>query len=150
MGGVRYHDRKRVCYFIDKGNSETFYTQLEQLNEWVKQEGVEQGNRPEYFEDKDPKILIILDNASYYKKQTTLAEIEEKIHNIQLYFLPAYSPDFNLVDIIWHSTKEYIAHRLFQSVEHLKELLDRLLNQGELTIKWHRKLKNKGNAIIAS
>jgi hypothetical protein len=39
MGGVRYHDRKRVCYFIDKGNSESFDAQLEQLNEWLRQDG---------------------------------------------------------------------------------------------------------------
>ena len=150
MGGVRYHDRKRVCHFIEKGNSETFYAQLEQLNEWVRQEWVEQGNRWEYFEEEGPKILIILDNASYHKKQTTLTEIEKKLPNIQLYFLPAYSPDFNLIELVWHSTKEYIAHRLFQSVEELRQLLDRLLNQEELIIKWQRKLKNKGNAVIAS
>jgi hypothetical protein len=99
MGGVRYHDRKRVCYFIEKGNSETFSVQLEKLNEWVRQEWVEQGNRPEDFEEQGPKILIILDNASYHKKQTTLAEIEQKLPNIQLYFLPTYSPDFNLIEL---------------------------------------------------
>ena len=95
MGGVRYHDRKRVCYFIDKGNSESFYAQLEQLKEWVKQEWVEQGNCREEFGNKGPKILIILDNASYHKKQVTLGKIEKNLTNIQLYFLPAYSPDFN-------------------------------------------------------
>jgi len=150
MGGVRYHDRKRVCYFIDKGNSESFYAQLEQLNEWVRQEWVEQGNKREDFEEKGPKILIILDNASYHKKQTTLALIEKKLPLIQLYFLPAYSPDFNLIELVWHSAKEHIAHRLFQSVEELRQLLDRLLNQGELIIKWQRKLKNKGDAVMAS
>jgi hypothetical protein len=29
-------------------------------------------------------------------------------------------------------------------------LLDRLLNQGELIIKWQRKIKNKGNAVVAN
>jgi hypothetical protein len=42
--------------------------------------------------------------------------------------------------------KEYLAHRLFKSVDELKNLLDKLLNQGELVIKWHRKIKNKGNS----
>jgi len=31
----------------------------------------------------------------------------------------------------------------------LKQLLERLLNQGELIIKWQRKLKNKGNNHLA-
>jgi len=44
--------------------------------------------------------------------------------------------------------KEYIAHRLFKSVEELELVLNQLLNEGGLIIKWGRKLKNKGNAII--
>lgn len=67
-----------------------------------------------------------------------------------LEFLPAYSPDFNLIELVWHSCKEYIAHRLFKSVDELRNLLERLLNQGELVIKWHRKVKNKGNSYLAT
>jgi transposase len=55
---------------------------------------------------------------------------------IILEFLPAYSPDYNLIELVWHSAKEYIAHRLFKSVEELSELLHRLLNEGEMVIKW--------------
>ena len=77
-------------------------------------------------------------------------KIENNLPNIQLYFLPPYSPDYNLIELVWHSTKEYIAHRLFKSVSELQELLNKLLNQEELIIKWHRKIKNKGNAIIAT
>ena len=135
MGGVRFRDRKRVCYFIDKGNSESFYEQLKQLNNCVKKEWIEKGNLESEFATKGPNILIVLDNASYHKKQQTLEKIEEELKNIQLYFLPEYSPDFNLVELVWHSAKEYIAHRLFQSIEELQNLLDRLLNQGELIIK---------------
>ena len=147
MGGVREHDRKRQCYFIEKGNSESFYAQLEKLNEWVKTEWVAQGNSATDFLQQGPKILLVLDNASYHKKKTTLEEIEKQLPLIQLYFLPPYSPDYNLAELVWHSTKEYIAHRLFQSVQELKQLIDRLLNQDELFIKWTRNVKNKGNAV---
>ena len=150
MGGVRFRDRKRVCYFIEKGNSESFYEQLKQLNDSVKKEWIEKGNLELEFTTKGPKILIVLDNASDHKKQEILKKIEKEIPNIQLYFLPEYSPDYNLVELVWHSAKEYIAHRLFQSVEELQNLLDRLLNQGELIIKWQRKIKNKGNAVVAN
>jgi transposase len=64
--------------------------------------------------------------------------------------LPAYSPDYNLIELVWHSAKEYIAHRLFKSISDLEVLLNRLLNQGKLIIQWQRKIKNKGNIIIAS
>jgi transposase len=150
MGAVRFHDRKRICFFVEKGNSDIFYEQLKQLYEQILQEWIEQGNKAEEFTEKGTKILIVLDNASYHRKKTMLADIEENLPNIQLYFLPPYSPDYNLIELVWHSAKEYIAHRLFQSVEQLQKLLDRLLNQGELIIKWHRQVKNKGNTLIAS
>ena len=150
MGGVRYHDRKRIFFFIEKGNGDTFYEQLEQLNEFLKKEWVEAGHLEAEFPKSGPKILIILDNASYHKKQDIREKIARNLPNIQLYFLPTYSPDFNLVELVWHSAKEYIAHKLFKSVSELKELLERLLNQGELIVKLGRKVKNKGNAVIAS
>ena len=150
MGGLRYHDRHRQCYFIDQGNGNNFYAQLVKLNQFVEQEWVDQGNPAAAFHQAGPKILIVLDNASYHKKQAVVAQIEGTLPNLQLCFLPAYSPDYNLIELVWHSCKEFIAHRLFKSVEELRALLDRLLNQGELAIQWTRKLKNKGNAALAN
>ena len=137
MGGVRYHNRKRICFLVEKGNSDSFYEQLERLNEAIKQEWLLAGNLAAEFQELRPKLLIILDNPSYHKKREILAKIEKHLPNIQLEFLPAYSPDFNLVELVWHSAKEYIAHKLFKSVTELKELLERLLNQGELIIKYN-------------
>lgn len=149
MGGLRYHDRKRLCYFVDKGNADSFFEQLVKLNEFVKQEWVAQGNYSELYERIGPRVLVILDNASYHKRQDIIDKIEQALPNIQLCFLPTYSPDFNLIELVWHSCKEFIAHRLFQSVKQLKELLHRLLNDGDLVINWSRKIRNKGNRAIA-
>ena len=145
MGGIRERDRKRVCFFIKKGNADVFYEQLHQLNKFIKSEWINQGNCVVDFHEKGPKIVLILDNASYHKRQDILDKISQELPNFILEFLPAYSPDYNIIELVWYSCKEYIAHRLFQSVDDLKALLDRLLNQGELVIKWHRKIKNKGN-----
>ena len=150
MGGIREYDRKRLCFFIKKGNADTFYQQLEQLNELVKKEWVANGNEAKDFLTKGPKLLIILDNASYHKRLDIKDKINKNLPNVILEFLPAYSPDMNLIELVWHSCKEFIAHRLFQSVEELEALQDRLLNQGELVIKWQRQIKNKGNAVIAT
>lgn len=150
MGGIREHDRKRLCFFIKKGDADTFYEQLQQLNDFVKNEWVEKGNPPEDFKEKGPKIVIVLDNASYHKRIDIQQKIPKELPNIILEFLPAYSPDMNIIELVWHSCKEYIAHRLFQSVDELESLLKRLLNEGELIIKWQRKIKNKGNALIAA
>ena len=149
MGGLRSHDRKRLCNFIDKGNAENFFEQLEQLNEFVKQEWMEQGNQAELYEKIGPRVLVILDNASYHKRQDIFDKIEQALPNIQLCFLPTYSPDFNLIELVWHSCKEFIAHRLFQSVNQIEELLNSLLNDGDLVINWNRRVRNKGNRVVA-
>ena len=147
MGGLRYHEKKRINFVIKKGNADVFYEQLKLLNDFLLQEWIEQGNKSESFQDCSAKIVIILDNASFHKRKDILEKIEAEMPNIILEFLPAYSPDYNLIELVWHSAKEYIAHKLFESVEQLECLLNKLLNEGGLIIKWERKIKNKGNAI---
>jgi transposase len=147
MGGLRYHDKKRINFVIKKGNADIFYEQIKQLNDWLLKEWVQQGNKIDDFKKSSAKIVIILDNASFHKRKDILAKIEAERPNLILEFLPPYSPDYNLIELVWHSAKEYIAHRLFESVEQLEELLNKLLNEGGLVIKWERKIKNKGNAV---
>ena len=149
MGGLRYHDKKRLNFVIKKGDSDTFYEQINALNDSIVQEWIELGNQAESFAESGIKIVIILDHASFHKKKDILSKILTEMPYIILEFLPAYSPDYNLIELVWHSAKEYIAHRLFKSVEELSKLLQRLLNEGEMVIKWDRKIKNKGNAILS-
>jgi transposase len=150
MGGLRYSDKKRMCFVIKKGDSETFYEQLKKLREQIKKEWIEKGNKEEEFEEKGPKIIIILDNASFHKKKEIVAKIEKNLANIILEYLPAYSPDYNLIELVWHSAKEYIAHRDFESREELENTVKKLLNENGLDINWSKKFKNKGNLINAS
>jgi hypothetical protein len=97
--------------FLDKGNADNFYKVLkifyqELINEWV-----EAGNQAKDFAEKGAKIVIILDNARFHKKAEYLEKIEAEMPNLHLEFLPEYSPDYNLIELVWHSTKEYIANR---------------------------------------
>ena len=91
--------------------------------------------------------MIILDIASFHKKKEILTEIDKNLPNIILELLPAYSPDYNLIELVWHSAKEYIAHRHFENIEELKNLVNNLLNEGGLIINWSKKFKNKGDLI---
>lgn len=148
MGGLRYSDKKRFVEFLDKGNANNFYKVLKIFYQELIHEWVEAGNQAKDFEKKGARIVIILDNASFHKKAEYLEKIAAEMPNLKLEYLPEYSPDYNLIELVWHSAKEYVANRLFKSIEELEYLLHQLLNEGELVIKWGRKLKNKGDAII--
>lgn len=149
MGALRLSDKKRRVDFVRSGNGENFYKVLKSFYEEVQQEWEEQGNNRNDFETSGPKIIIVLDNASFHKNKDFMEKIALEMPNIVLEFLPPYSPDYNLIELVWHSAKEYIANCLFESIEHLEALLHQLLNEGELQIKWGRKIKNKGNSIYA-
>jgi transposase len=51
-------------------------------------------------------IVLILDNARYQKAY----EVQEyaKMKNIQLEYLPAYSPNLNLIERFWKFTKKVL------------------------------------------
>jgi hypothetical protein len=76
LRGVRYHDKKRLCYFIKKGESKIFYKQIINLYKSVRTEWVEQGNIESAFAELGVTILTILNNASYHKKKEILQKIE--------------------------------------------------------------------------
>jgi transposase len=43
--------------------------------------------------------------------------------NLILEYLPAYSPDLSLIELVWHSAKEFIAHRLFIVISNKSDTL---------------------------
>lgn len=145
MGGRRYSDNKRFVQFLDKGNSDNFYKLIRLLNfkfmNWLKQVIKHQTLLRKEQKQLSSLILpvfIIKKSNSKKLKQKCLIFIENSSPNI--------ASDYNLIEWVWHSTKEYIVNRLFKSIEDLEYLLHRLLNEGELIIKWERKITNKGNA----
>ncbi len=139
MGGLRYSDKKKFIEFLEKGNADNFYNVLKSFYQELIHEWVEAGNQAKAFAEKGAKIVIILDNASFHKKEEYIEKIEAEMPNLHLEFLPEYSPDYNLIELVWHSAKEYVANRLFKSIEELEYLLHQLLNEEELVIKWGEK-----------
>ena len=119
MGGVRYSDKKRWVDFIPSGNSANFYAVLKNFYGDLREEWILQGNLAEDFEEKGCKFVMILDNASFHKKAEILQKIAAEMPNLIIEFLPKYSPDYNLAELVWHSAKEYVANRLFESIRPL-------------------------------
>lgn len=72
----------------------------------------------------EKKHIIIFDNASYHRCQGN--EEFPLPENIQLLFIPPYSPDFNLIENLWKVLKEdFFNNKLFKS---LKEFKDHVCN----------------------
>lgn len=117
MGGLRYSEQKKIIEFLEKGNADNFYNVLRIFYQELIYEWVEAGNQAENFAEKGAKIVIILDNASFHNKEEYINKIETEMPNIKWEFLPEYSPDYNLIELVWHSAKEYVANRLFESIE---------------------------------
>ena len=58
-----------------------FYEEL--ISEWVSA-----GNQASKFAGKGAKIVIVIDNASFHKKEEYLKKIETEMPNLHLEFLP--------------------------------------------------------------
>lgn len=66
-----------------------------------------------YF--KNRKLIIIMDNAGWHKSKSL--KIPE---NIEIIFLPPYSPELNPIERLWkHIKKTSIHNILFQQIDEL-------------------------------
>lgn len=70
---------------------------------------------------KKEKVLnIILDNYPTHK--AVLVKKVAEILNINLIYIPEYSPDLNPIEDVWRVIKDYISRKYLKDVEHLKNL----------------------------
>lgn len=88
MGAIRYSDKKRFVEFLTKSNSNNFYKVLKLFYQDLISEWVEAGNNREGFTEKGCQIVIVLDNASFHKKQDYIQIIKTEMPNIYLEYLP--------------------------------------------------------------
>jgi transposase len=66
-------------------------------------------------------LTVVLDNASFHKSKATrhIVEYLEKL-GVHLYFLPAYSPELNRIERLWHKIKHTwmeVKHRTEEMLE---------------------------------
>lgn len=73
------------------------------------------------------KTIIVLDNAPTHRAKIFQACIQrwENLHDVWLLFLPPYSPELNLIEILWRKIKyEWLPDSAFNSFDNLKYSLD--------------------------
>ncbi len=148
MGGIRYSDKKRLVDFLPKGTGENFYKVLKNFYEEVIYDWAGEDRSVSEFEKDGPKVVIILDNASIHKKEEFTEKIKLEMPNlVWSFYLSIAGLQSGRIGLAF--SKRVHLKSLFKSIEDLEALINKLLNEGELAINWHRKVKNKGSAIDA-
>jgi len=76
------------------------------------------------------KTVVILDNCPIHKSRKFMAKMEEwKEKDVLIYFLPPYSPELNLIEILWRRIKyNWIPLDAYLCFQNLKERLSFVLN----------------------
>lgn len=74
-------------------------------------------------------IVIVLDNAKYNHANYTTVYAE--LCGIELFFLPSYSPNLNLIERLWKFSKKKLVHNKYyekfdQFVEKVKQYFENL------------------------
>ena len=77
------------------------------------------------------ETVIVIDNAPIHRSQ----EFEEKIEEwealgLKIYFLPAYCPSLNKIEMLWKKIKyDWLSWEAYSSYKNLCEELDKVLSQ---------------------
>ncbi len=69
----------------------------------------------------DHEIVIVLDNFRSHKAKETIACAIEC--DVQLAFLPPYSPDLNPIEFIWKSIKRDVSSSFIKDLNHMRDLI---------------------------
>jgi len=79
----------------------------------------------------DRKTIVILDNASIHKSKIVKHKaIEWRKKGMFLQFIPAYSPELNLIEILWKMMKHFwLQPKHYESMEVLKNAIIQMLQQ---------------------
>ena len=75
--------------------------------------------------------LVVLDNASIHTSRAFQARVLDRFRQgVGLHGLPPYSPELNLIEILWRKIKyEWLPPRAYLGFDHLKSELQNILGQ---------------------
>ena len=86
------------------------------------------------YETTKVPCLVVLDNASIHRSRAFKEKLADwQQSGVRVHFLPPYSPELNLIEILWRKVKyEWLPLDAYQSYSHLKKwVLEILGNVGE-------------------
>ena len=76
------------------------------------------------------KTVVILDNSPIHRSKKFMAKIKSwKENDLLIFFLPPYSPELNLIEILWRRIKyQWLPFEAYLCFQNLKERLLYILN----------------------
>jgi len=81
-----------------------------------------------------PKLHLILDQSGYHRSQLVQDAALER--NIELHYLPPYSPNLNPIERLWKIMNEYVRDNVFfESAKHFRETIANFFDKTVLEIK---------------
>jgi hypothetical protein len=83
----------------------------------------------EFAANLTKKTVVVIDNAPIHRSRKFEAKIEYWAkRNLLIYYLPPYSPELNLIEILWRFIKyDWLPFDAFVNFENLKERLSEVL-----------------------
>lgn len=116
-GAVAVHGKTPKFHFRfekDKFNAYSFVTFLEGI--------------VRYYKKRGHRVHMIVDGAAYHK--TAIPWVAAHADDIELHFLPAYSPNLNAAEQLWRRAKREATHnRYFPTLESLHSAVFRRFNR---------------------
>ena len=116
-GAVSVDERSPKVHFRfeeDKFNAYSFLTFLEGI--------------VRYYSARGQKVHMIVDGAKYHRSAQLW--VDNHADQIELHFLPAYSPNLNAAEQLWRRAKREATHnRYFPSLDSLHDAIFRRFNR---------------------
>ena len=78
------------------------------------------------------KVVMVLGNTFYHKSKAVRKFVESTDGNLELIFLPPYTPQLNPIEMQWREIKRLLSGRYFGSVDELKEAIMTLVNEQQM------------------
>lgn len=79
------------------------------------------------------KFLVVLDNARPHHAKKVTAYVDENCPNMELFFLPPYSPDMNPAENVWKLLRKKATHNVyFNDMEILHTTIKNTLDEFSL------------------
>ena len=82
-----------------------------------------------YCQEIDEPTVVIIDNASIHKSEAVQEKIMEwEKLGLTLYFIPSYSPQLNLIEILWRKMKyDWMPAWAYESIGNLRNAIDEMI-----------------------